>query len=788
MIDPSRFSLLLAFVLPAIVNAASCFTRLASDNFTNCIELHNGTIALHWTISSDQASVLFGVDSDVSSKSWLGVGISSSGAMKGADLWITHATGNSSFEIKDTFATDYARPILDASQDLTLITLPDATANNNTLVYTFRRPLITADSQDLPILKGIKHEMVWAYGSLSPDTFQIQQHAPNTRGSFELVLYKNPLSPAIVQPDDLSTFVVQMPNYTVPAQRTTYTCFRFNAPGGDYHITKYESLIMTKFAHHMIVFGCENPPPTNDPYDCPSMDTNCKEMILGQPGSVNRTYEYPPEAGVRIGDQGPGTKYMTIQIHYNNVDNIAGVVDTSGFKMHITKKIRKYDVGVLITGDFDISIPANKELPTVLQPNVCSSLCTKQFPTNLTVFGSLAHMHELGMSQTVAHYRNGVEISPLLQADYFDFGFQRFAPAGAYGRGDVIIPGDELVTTCRFLPTVGRSYNTFYGLSSDMEMCMNFVLYYPKMYNIQVCMQMAGYDVCDPSTKTPAMHTYDDVPKYIDAPPIIASTTLFILPGLLGYHFFAQYIYKRVLERGYEKPIKFTMHLLYLVPEIVSFVLLCRFYLYPVISSMVKDSYFMEFTPTQAWIYSIVSLYFISAYSYEIYFDKEINMMLLVHHIVAVLVTSAGYLLALNTSDVLVKEFILISGFNLANHLAIDFIPHIYLIARRGQNVNKGLLKMLSHLCIWPVTIFRLLGNVLFVFIVRYFARKCRLNAQFYAWTAVMSVAVVILAVTQVWAHGIYVAIAKKDGELKRRKSGIELRESIERKSLTSSR
>ncbi len=75
------------------------------------------------------------------------------------------------------------------------------------------------------------------------------------------------------------------------------------------------------------------------------------------------------------------------------------------------------------------------------------------------------------------HVRNGEELPTILEDGNYDFNFQasRQPPEG---RGRVL-PGDELLLECTY-DTSSRQHPTFGGLSTREEMCLGFILYYPR--------------------------------------------------------------------------------------------------------------------------------------------------------------------------------------------------------------------------------------------------------------------------------------------------------------------
>lgn len=62
------------------------------------------------------------------------------------------------------------------------------------------------------------------------------------------------------------------------------------------------------------------------------------------------------------------------------------------------------------------------------------------------------------------------------QDDHYDFNYQQ---TRALSPPATVLPGDTLVTECTY-STAGREKPTFGGYSTKDEMCMAFVVYYPR--------------------------------------------------------------------------------------------------------------------------------------------------------------------------------------------------------------------------------------------------------------------------------------------------------------------
>ncbi|KAJ3116724.1 hypothetical protein HDU96_008963 [Phlyctochytrium bullatum] len=483
-----RLSLITAALVALVQSATAaptCFASFRKEDFSDCVVM--GKVALHW--SANTTVIRFGVDAAVSSNSgnWVGVGLSDQGGMRGSDLWILIKNSDGTYKLQDSYSKDFELPAADSSQDVQLLTAP-APSDTNT-VYTFQRAIATCDTDDYPVVKGREHSLVWAVGSSQT----LAQHSPTNRGDAKAILWKDD---AVSTPSSNSTderlFEIMMKNITVPSNVTSYMCMHFSMPADQkYHAIRYGGVAKTKYVHHMIVYSCTAPPKAPaadvDFYQCARMDAACNELTYTwTPGAA--LFSYPPEAGVPFGQN--SQRYFSLQVHYNNPDGDTGAVDTSGFQIYYTNKMRQYDVGTIGTGTVEISIPGNNPSPYVLTPNVCPGTCTSKFPWNLTIISVTAHMHTLGLNMSIQRLRGGKELAPLHVRRYYDFNYQ-----GASTVDDPelkrLVPGDALITTCGYRPTEGVRPNvTTFGEASQQEMCVAFIQYYPKT-PIESCMTIS---------------------------------------------------------------------------------------------------------------------------------------------------------------------------------------------------------------------------------------------------------------------------------------------------------
>ncbi|ORY47312.1 hypothetical protein BCR33DRAFT_848681 [Rhizoclosmatium globosum] len=234
------------------------------------------------------------------------------------------------------------------------------------------------------------------------------------------------------------------------------------------------------------------------------------------------------------------------------------------------------------------------------------------------------------------------------------------------------------------------------------------------------------------------------------------------------------------LLSNFKKPRKTVFYILYLVPEVISFILLWIYYIVPVAANIASGNKVPSFdNPDVSMKVTLgVLYYYVMAYTLELLYNyQEMQFMLMLHHVSAISITLvASYLcLSLDNTNLLLIEYVILSGTSAVLHASIDFIPHMYLLLRQFD-APKRVIWFFGMLSIWPVTIFRLLANVFFALIVRYFVVNVMstYSAIFYGWTVFMGTGTAILAVTQYWAHGIYVKIQKKDRKEEEYQSPME--------------
>lgn len=325
---------------------------------------------------------------------------------------------------------------------------------------------------------------------------------------------------------------IRMEKFEVPARETSYQCKLFKLPHKfetkRYHITKYEAVIEAgneHVVHHMELFNCANLNPRQSKDldqlfqsggwsgDCSGLDRPkatepCRKVVLAWAMGA-QPLVYPEQVGQSIGGQGY-SPYVVLEVHYNNVNSVGGLVDNSGLRFHYTNKLRPFDAGILEVGleyTDKNSIPPRMVTPLA---SYCSGECTRvamamekgkreggdgsrklasNYSSNIDVqregiyvFAAQLHTHLTGVASWTEQIREGKLVRELQRDDHYSPHFQeiRLLPEPIN-----IQPGDSLVHYCLY-DTTSRVNITLGGYSTSDEMCVTYLHYYPRI-ELEVC-------------------------------------------------------------------------------------------------------------------------------------------------------------------------------------------------------------------------------------------------------------------------------------------------------------
>ena len=375
------------------------------------------------------------------------------------------------------------------SQDGTLEWVAES---EDRLAFVVSRPIKSCDKQhDIDITTGVV-PFIWARFPRHEHVY----HGPDrqSRGTVYLNLLEPDSDTAAVIPEDTSDlFTVDLrmtsgmeERYTLPnGQVNTYACRSFELPSDQpYHIVSYEALLESfettaDVVHHMVMYSCDEDAATPEPQECGSMASMCTMMEIAWAVGMPPQY-LPTEAGI------PLKKYVLLEMHYENLAEEENVRDGSGIRLTFTPQLRKYDFGYLIVGTDLGKTPAlEPDRRELVRSGYCPADClAKHLPdSGVQVHGQFFHSHLLGRSLYTQLLRDGEEMPRLGEMSYYDFNFQHFKH---YGKSEPrLMPGDTLVTTCRY-NTTGMKSKTAFGLETADEMCFNVVGIYPAI-RLQFC-------------------------------------------------------------------------------------------------------------------------------------------------------------------------------------------------------------------------------------------------------------------------------------------------------------
>ena len=276
---------------------------------------------------------------------------------------------------------------------------------------------------------------------------------------------------------------IRMPDFSPPAPFPTYySCYAqtIEVPA-DIHIVGFEPKVTDNHVHHYVVQILDTPT-TDDPIDL-CIEDPWEDMIWGwAPGGEN--LYLPPEAGFRAGTN--GTVTVRFQVHYDNPLN-QSFTDSGGFDVLYTDQLRPNDAGIATFGDINpIYIPANDSA----HEHVAScpgTFTSANFGGPLNVIATWLHAHDIGSvlwGEVVP--AGGGDSFELGREDPYYFDNQTFKPIPP---DTLLMPGDEVRTHCVYDNSGNNNPVTGGPLTQD-EMCINFVLYYPKSDAFDECGQL----------------------------------------------------------------------------------------------------------------------------------------------------------------------------------------------------------------------------------------------------------------------------------------------------------
>ncbi|XP_048780652.2 DBH-like monooxygenase protein 1 homolog [Ostrea edulis] len=474
----------------------------ATEKFPYMLDLSdNGEYFLFWKFNDSH--ITFEVHAKT--HGYVGFGLSTTGRMYPADVVTGWVKPDGSAVFTDRFSSDHILPEKDDSQDYTLL---KAEENEFGTILKFFRILDTCDSKDI----AVSHDtlrVIYAYHPDDPDSEDsIPYHGGSRRGfkSVRLLEARSKIPPL---PEDVKYFDflngINGENnlFKLPPKDTFYHCTTFNMPdiGGKRHVIRYDPVLTPgneKIVHHIVLYRCrgEEPKYAHKDYDCYGLTKEyrpeCRSVFLMYEIGAG-SFIWPEYTGLSLGAEGDPT-FFVMETHYSNPDLRDDILDNSGIRIFYTNHLRQHEAGVMETG---MEITLTQFIPphetSFLSQGICSTGCLKLGLPNGTdeikVFALFHHSHLLANGMKTRLIRNGVEQPPIANDENYDFNFQA---ANVLQKEITIKSGDSLIIECNYEST-SRTNVTMGGLSIREEMCLSFLMYYPRI-TVDACLSSPAHD------------------------------------------------------------------------------------------------------------------------------------------------------------------------------------------------------------------------------------------------------------------------------------------------------
>jgi Copper type II ascorbate-dependent monooxygenase, C-terminal domain/DOMON domain/Copper type II ascorbate-dependent monooxygenase, N-terminal domain len=433
--------------------------------------------AIHWKIGEEDGEgyIYFAVAARATG--WLGFGIAEAGGMLGADMALFEAAKPD--EIVDAFTDDTRFPQTDDCPSDWKLVSSEVDEEGGFIMIEFKRKLDTKDSQDRVIFHDestlvAPHRIIAAWG----DSSEVAYHGLNVaRGAVRFYGTgddRATFDTAMEQAD--GSFMVASINHAVSTNETEY--FHTCVPRNDLlaqgvlnttdllNIIGFEPVLQEEnvaYLHHYIVSGYAG--------------DNCDALVFPEVVYVWAPGDGPVSLPSFLGTPmfgADGFNAFEIEVHYNNPQGTAGLVDNSGVRVFWTSEPREQQMGILSTGDPQVSL-MGQEVGNGISRHTfeCPGTCSSVVGQEVTVLREHLHMHEIGARMTNEQIRDG-QVLRTAAIDYWEF--DQNGNAAIQQDPFVIKPGDGFKTTCYFNGNDDRVF----GMASSEEMCMTFLYYYPR--------------------------------------------------------------------------------------------------------------------------------------------------------------------------------------------------------------------------------------------------------------------------------------------------------------------
>ncbi|KAL6443701.1 hypothetical protein ACFW04_001653 [Cataglyphis niger] len=446
----------------------------------------DGDVILEWD-PSDEEEVTFRVTAKI--LGYVGIGFNEKGHMMGADIllaWVDDHTGV--VNLLDSHGIEMkAAPVADTSQDVRVL---GGSQNETHTTVMFARKWQTCDPQDHQLTEDTV-KVLWALHPTDPELNTALWHE-NRRGAKALRLKTAAAHSPPRETRNIRHWDVKLNQFEVDDTDTVYWCKIFKASWlrEKHHMIGYTPLVEKAnqdLVHHVILYECASTSPILGEHariagarcyspTMPRAWESCLQPILAWARGSKGEW-MPEHVGIPIAEHGESSYYM-LEVHYNN-PSMKRVIDSSGVRLYLTPKLRPQEAGILVAGvavsPLHLVPPKQKEYATA---GYCTPHCTNMmFPEDgINIVSVVLHSHLAGRRLSLKHIRRGKELPRIVQDNHFDFDYQQ---SHTLEKEVKVLPGDELVAECVY-GTLNRTKPTLGGYAATQEMCLAFVLHYPR--------------------------------------------------------------------------------------------------------------------------------------------------------------------------------------------------------------------------------------------------------------------------------------------------------------------
>ena len=474
----------------------------AGSSYANSLYLFSQTdptdgVAIHWKVVGDSLAVAVAARAE----GWVAIGFSENGGMFGSDVVHFEAVDGS---LTDAHILRERAVEVDTCQDWNLVA---HRTDDGFLIFEATRLLDTGDPQDralmddsLPVIPPTRIIAAWG------DQERVGYHGPRrARGAvrwfanYESGDESTEFLLAMAEAD--GSFFVGADSFAIPTEETTYQDFcvywdDLVAQGipnkGNMSIIGIEPVVdlaTAKYVHHFVVHASFKAMTPDDGCDALDAIDIAYAWAPGEP-----PFAVPENLGEPFGN---GTGFMTflIQIHYNNPFLDDGALDNSGVRFYYTEEAREIEMGYLQLGDPFVALDQAPVGDGLMEHSfVCNPSCSSFFLRSpVTILRDYMHMHQGGSRIYSELIRDG-EVVHTSAIDYFDFEQQGSQPVQQ--EPFEVLPGDAFRTVCQYETKDG----VIFGKGSEDEMCMNFLMYYPRQKALDfpwICAYNIGFLPCE---------------------------------------------------------------------------------------------------------------------------------------------------------------------------------------------------------------------------------------------------------------------------------------------------